>query len=110
MNEHNDWSKINYWEIISNISKNNKISMKDAIIKFYELTEFPSQNALNLILSENKLIPFNTHVQINDFFIYRFNGENSVISGIKVSNKMFSYLLSDYDEYLFEAKTLKIIS
>lgn len=110
MNEYNDWLKINYWEIISNISKNNKISMKDAVIKFYELTEFPSQNTLNLILSENKLIPFNTHVQINNFFICRFNGENSLVSGIKVSNKMFSYLLSDYDEYLFEAEALKIIS
>lgn len=106
----NDFLTMNYWEIICNISKMDRVTLRDSVQRFYNNTHFPSSKVLDLILNEKNLIPFNSKVEIHDFIIDRLNKKTSVVVGINISHNMISYILDDYADYLFGEDSLKIIS
>ena len=55
---------MNYLEIITQISKHNRISLKEAVKKYYDLTSVPSEHHYNVIMTKDDLLPFGCHVKL----------------------------------------------
>ena len=108
---------INYWKIILDISRKHRLTTKDAIKKYYELTNYPSGDINNLLLSQTILVPYLTRVKVTDnrdllnkhYIPEYFAGVITTIEGITCSKEMVTYLLKDCDNYYFKIDTFTVL-
>lgn len=85
---------MNYLETITSIANHNKITLKDAITKYYDLTGIPSKEIYEVIMKEDEIIPYGLQVKISnnaDILDYwgiplELSGKDTKVVGIDIKS------------------------